>query len=169
MKNIKQYESHNDLTFPIKVRFPQQLHGSVELKAAWGNDTSQREALLPAFHGMLSHDGKDSAAKQAEAALPSRLVLSQALISLLFVGSLSCLTHGFAGMGSCGPGVPPPQRCRGPSASVSSPSLRSPRFFWEGGDAFSQGCSTEPVMEISGSFTRLNISYLPNSLLSRAA
>lgn len=94
MKNIKQYESHNDLTFPIKVRFPQQLHGSVELKAAWGNDTSQREALLPAFHGMLSHDGKDSAAKQAEAALPSRLVLSQALISLLFVGSLSCLTHG---------------------------------------------------------------------------
>lgn len=114
MKNIKQYESHNDLTFPIKVRFPQQLHGSVELKAAWGNDTSQREALLPAFHGMLSHDGKDSAAKQAEAALPSRLVLSQALISLLFVGSLSCLTHGFAGMGSCGLGVPPPQRCRGP-------------------------------------------------------
>lgn len=45
----------------------------------------------------------------------------------------------------------------GLSASVPSPSLRSPRFFWEGGDAFSQGCSTELVMEISGSFTRLNV------------
>lgn len=93
MKNIKQYESHNDLTFPIKVRFPQQLHGSAELKAAWGNDTSQREARLPVFYGMLSHDGKDSAAEQAEAGLASRLVLSQALISLLFAGSLSCPTY----------------------------------------------------------------------------
>lgn len=42
MRNIKQYENRNDLTFPMKVRVPRQLHSNTELKVALGDDISQR-------------------------------------------------------------------------------------------------------------------------------